>query len=186
MPAEGLRKAVLERARAEAAEIEAAARARAEEIAAAARREAERAAAEIVERARREAAEARARAISAQERESRLAALEARNRLLDEAFEAAARRFEAAPAEELAALYRRELEGTELAGAVVKVPRGRSAEMERIVAGRARVEEDPAIDAGYIVVREDFRLDRTLSARLAEATGSLRAELARLLFGGAA
>ena len=45
-------------------------------------------------------------------------------------------------------------------------------------AGRARVEEDPALEAGYIVVRSDFRLDRSLAARLEEIRTELRTKVA--------
>lgn len=184
MSTEGLKKLVLEKAREEATELLERARKRAEEIRSSARRQAERSASEIVARARAEAEASGSRARSALSRELGMRALEGRNRILDEAFERAARAFKEAPPEELQRLYRSELEGLELSGAVVKVPVGRASEMSSILEGRARVEEDPSIDAGYIVLREDFRLDRTLQARLAEARELLKTELARMLFGG--
>ena len=182
MPAEGLRKAVIERARAEAQEILARAKSEADAARASTRERAGREAAEAVENARREAAEARKRALSAVEREMRLKLLEEKNRLLEEAFSRAAQAFARLPVEELRDLYAKELEGMELPGTRVRVPARAGREFEPLLKGRAAVEEDASLDAGYVVVREDFRLDRSLAARLGDLKSEMRSELARLLF----
>ena len=191
MSTEGLRKAVLEKARAEAGEILARAKSEADAALASARERAGRGAAEAVENARREAAEARERALSAVEREIRLKLLEEKNRLLAEAFSRAAQAFARLPVEELRDLFAKELEGMELRGATVHVPAGAGREFEPLLKGRAAVrqahgsavEEDASLDAGYVVVREDFRLDRSLASRLGDLKSEMRSELARLLFG---
>ena len=85
--------------------------------------------------------------------------------------------------ERLRELYRRELAGIDLQGAGLRVPRGAKADFEALVGRRARVEEDPALQAGYVVQRSDFRLDRSLAARLEEIRTELRTRVAELLFG---
>ena len=182
MSAEGLRKAVLQKARAEAEEILARARDEADAALDSARTKAEREAADAVENARRESRRARERALSALEREMRLKALEEKNRLLDEAFSRAAREFARLPAEDLRTLYEEEFEGPEIRGATVRVPPGAREEFKSLLGGTAAVEEDPSVEAGYVVVGEEFRLDRSLRARLEELKAELRAELARMLF----
>jgi vacuolar-type H+-ATPase subunit E/Vma4 len=116
------------------------------------------------------------------EREQRLEMLAAKNRLLEQAFAGAAEGFRGLPAERLRELYREELASTDLRDAGLRVPPGAKPEFEALLEGRARVEEDPALDAGYIVVRSDFRLDRSLAARLAEIRAEMRSKIAQLLF----
>jgi V/A-type H+-transporting ATPase subunit E len=182
MSSEGLKNAVLEKARLEAGRLVEEARAASEEASRQAEEQSRRAAAAILEQARLEAAREREQALAAQEREQRLQILEAKNRLLEQAFARAAEGFRGLPRERLAELYRAELSASDLKDASLRVPRGARAEFEALLGGRARVEEDPALDAGYIVVRRDFRLDRSLAARLAEIRSELRPRIAQLLF----
>jgi vacuolar-type H+-ATPase subunit E/Vma4 len=183
MSAEGLKTAVLESTRREAGQIVAQARAAAEQEGKQAAEQVRRGAADTLEKARNRAAVEREQALAALEREQRLEVLAAKNRLLDWAFAKAAEDFRALPVERLRELYRRELAEIELREASLRVPRGVKAEFEAVVGGRARVEEDPAVQAGYIVLRADFRLDRSLAARLEEIRTELRPRAAELLFG---
>ena len=182
MSAEGLKKAVLERARAEADEILSRARGEVETTIAAARERAERSAKEAVEKAERESGEARSRAVSSVEREIHMKALEGKNRLLDEAFSRAAGGFAGLPFEEIRELYRKELEGLDLQGATVCVPPGAKKEFKSLLGGAARIEEDASLEAGYMILHEDFRLDRSIEARLEELKRQMRSELAQMLF----
>jgi V/A-type H+-transporting ATPase subunit E len=183
MSAEGLKNAVLEAARREAGQILAQARVAAEQQSKQAAEMAARAAAEAVEQARLQAAREREQELAALEREQRLEILAAKNNLLEQAFAKAAESFRALPPDRLRTLYRGELAAIDLEGASLRVPRGLKAEFEALVAGRARVEEDPELQAGYIVQRSDFRLDRSLAARLEEIRTELRTRVAELLFG---
>jgi len=183
MSAEGLKKAVLERARSEAAVILARARAEIEASRAQALDEARKSAEQIVLAARQKSARDRQQALAAQEREMGLESLAARNRLLDEAFKQAEAAFKALPAGELRALYSRELRGLDLEGATVFVPLHARSEFEALLNGRARAEEDPSLEAGYVVARKDYRLDRSLAARIEEMRAELRPQVAALLFG---
>ncbi len=183
MSAEGLKKAVLEKARGEASKILAQARSEAETSRARMLEEARNSALELVQAARQKSAQDRQQALAAQEREMGLESLKARNNLLDEAFRQAAAAFKALPASELRALYGRELEGMQLEKATVFVPRQARSDFEALLKGRARVEEDPALEAGYIVARKDYRLDRSLAARMEEIRAELRPRVAELLFG---
>jgi vacuolar-type H+-ATPase subunit E/Vma4 len=183
MSSEGLSKAVLERARAEAQQIVAAAKKDAEASQKAAADRAERDAGDVLDRARRAAAEARSRERSSLEREMRLKALEQKNLLLERVFTDAAARFRSLPADELRSLYRGELEGVKLEGATLRVPAGGSGLFGEAQSRGARLQEDQAIDGGYVVEGADFRLDRTLAARIADLRATLRGELAQVLFG---
>jgi V/A-type H+-transporting ATPase subunit E len=182
MSAEGLKNAVLQTARREAERLVAQAQAAAEKEDRQAAEQARRAAGAVLEQARLEAAREREQALAALEREQRLERLEAKNRLLEQAFARAAEGFRALPRERLRELYRAELAGIDLQGASLRVPRGAKAEFEPLVGGRAAVEEDAALDAGYIVERNDFRLDRSLAARLADIRAEMRPKIAELLF----
>jgi V/A-type H+-transporting ATPase subunit E len=183
MSAEGLRSAVLDKARREAGQLLAQARAAAEQEGRQAEEQSRREAAAILEQARLEAAREREQALAALQREQRLQTLAAKNQLLEQAFARAAEGFRSLPAERLRELYRAELASIDLQDASLRVPPGTKAEFETLLGGRrARVEEDPALEAGYIVVRSDFRLDRSLAARLAEIRAEMRLKIAQLLF----
>ncbi len=182
MSAEGLKNAVLETARREAGQLVAQARAAAEQEDKQAAVQVQRSAADTLEQARLQAAREREQALAALEREQRLETLAAKNKLLEQAFARAAEGFRALPKDRLRELYRAELAATDLQEASLRVPRGAKAEFEALLAGRARVEEDSALEAGYIVVRRDFRLDRSLAARLEEIRTELRTKVAQLLF----
>ena len=125
-------------------------------------------------------------AVPTVEREVRTRALEEKNRLLDEAFSRAAREFARLGAEDLRELYGGELRELDLRGARLLVPKGSGKTFKAFLRGAGRVEEDASIRAGYVVLHEDFRLDRTLEARLEELRAEMRAELARTLFEGEA
>lgn len=183
MSAEGLKKAVLDAARGEAERLIAQARAAAQSAHKQATEQAERAAAARLEQARQQAAQEHLQALAVRERENRLETLAAKNRLLEQAFARAADAFRALPLEGLKELYRRELAAIDLQEAVLRVPRGTRAEFEALASKRCRVEEDPSLEAGYVVERKDFRLDRSLAARLDEIRGRLRPQVAGLLFG---
>ncbi len=182
MSAEGLKNAVLEKARREAGRLVAEAEAAAQQEARQAEEQARRSAAEIQEQARWQAAREREQALAALEREQRLQTLAAKNQLLEQAFAGAADAFRGLPRERLAELYRAELTAIDLQGASLRVPPGAKAEFEALLDGRARIEEDPALEAGYIVARSDFRLDRSLAARLADIRAEMRPKIAALLF----
>lgn len=182
MSAEGLKNAVLEKARREADQLVAQARAAADREARQAEEQSRRAAASILEQARLEASREREQALAAMEREQRLETLAAKNRLLEQAFARAAEGFRGLPRERLRELYRAELTAIDLQEASLRVPGGAKAEFETLLAGRARVEEDPSLEAGYIVVRSDFRLDRSLAARIADIRAEMRPKIAQLLF----
>jgi vacuolar-type H+-ATPase subunit E/Vma4 len=182
MSAEGLRKSVLDKARAEADEILERAQEEANAALASATELADQAAAETVAKARRDAERARQRALSSLERDMRLKTLEEKNRLLEEAFARAATAFKAEPVQQFRSLYQKELAPLDLTGATVLVPRGAKAEFDALLAGRAAVKEAPAIEAGYIVEHAAFRLDRSLAARLEEIKAELRSEVAGVLF----
>jgi vacuolar-type H+-ATPase subunit E/Vma4 len=183
MSAEGLKKAVLDKARSEAARIT--------ELAgteSAANRDrtlsqARKSASELVEGAQQKCAQERQQALAAQEREMRLESLVAKNRLLDEAFQKAAAGFKGLPAAKLRELYGRELADIDLRDSTVFVPRQARGDFEVFLKGRARVEEDAFIEAGYVVVRKDYRLDRSLGARMEEIRAEMRPRVAELLFG---
>ncbi len=179
MSLDGLKKAVLDKARAEAQEILQRAAVQKAALAAAGEKEAAAEAAETIGAARRKAEEMRARAISGAQREARMKTLEERNRILNEVL---ARAYDALKREDLAALYDKELRSMDLAGAVIRVSPRDNAKFEKIAGKKAAVEADTGIDAGCIVVRDDFRIDRTLKAVLAEAFQDLRADIARVLF----
>jgi vacuolar-type H+-ATPase subunit E/Vma4 len=183
MSTEGLKKAVLDRARSEAAGILAQARAEIEANRARALDEARKSAEQIVLAAQQKSAQDRQQALAAQEREMGLESLAARNHLLDEAFRQAAAAFKALPAKELYVLYNRELEDLDLEDATVFVPLHARSDFEGLLNGRARVEEDPSLEAGYVVARKDYRLDRSLAARMEEIRAELRPQVAELLFG---
>jgi V/A-type H+-transporting ATPase subunit E len=180
MSLDGLKKAVLDKARADAREILQRAAAQAAALTAAAEKDASAAAAEIVDAAQRKAEEIRMRAVSGAQREARMKLLGERNRILDEVFE---RAYDVLKKEDIAALYAKELQSMDLTGAVILVPPRDKAQFEKIIAGtEAVVEADAGIDAGCIVVREDFRIDRTLRSLLAEALEDMQADIARTLF----
>jgi vacuolar-type H+-ATPase subunit E/Vma4 len=183
MSSEGLKNAVLERARAEAEQLRAEAKTAAEASARSITERAEREAAETLERARRSAAETRARDRSALERETRLKALQEKNAIIERVFGEAVSRFRALAPDELRALYRSELDGLKLEGALLRVAAGSSGLFEDARSRGARIQDDAAIDAGYIIEGADFRLERTASARLRELRTALRGEVARVLFG---
>ncbi len=183
MSAEGLKKAVLDRARSEAAKILAQAKSEAEANRTQMLDEARKIASELVQAARQKGAQDRQQALAAREREMGLESLTAKNNLLDEAFRQAAAAFKALPAQELLALYSRELEGIDLEAATVFVPRHARSDFEALLKGRARVEEDPSLEAGYVVARKDYRLDRSLAARMEEIRAELRPRVAEFLFG---
>ena len=183
MSAEGLKSAVLAAVRDEADQIVGKARAAAEKQKELAAQQAQRVARDILEQARHQAGEERLRALAALERETRLAVLSAKNELLEQAFARAAERFRSLPAEGLRGLYRGELEALDLEGATVLVPKGAKAAFEALLGSRAQVREDPALQAGFIVTRSDFRLDRSLDSRLEEVRAELRPRAAELLFG---
>jgi len=113
----------------------------------------------------------------------RVKALDEKNRLLEEALSRAAREFGRLPEEELNRLYAKEMKALDLQGTTVHVPRGAAGAFEAILAGRAPAREDGSVQAGYVVVHEDFRLDRSLAARREELRTEMRTELARVLFG---
>ncbi len=182
MSAEGLKNAVLEKARREAGQLVEQARAAAAQEASQAEEQTRRSSAAVLEQARLEAAREREQTLAAVEREQRLEVLAAKNRLLEQAFARAAEGFRRLSAERLAELYRTELEAIDLREASLRVPRGARAQFEALLGGRATVEEDPSLEAGYVVVRSDYRLDRSLSARLAEIRSEMRPRVAQLLF----
>jgi V/A-type H+-transporting ATPase subunit E len=182
MSAEGLKNAVLETARREAGQLVAQAKAAAEQEGRQAAEQAQRAAAAILEQARLQAKREREQALAALEREQRLETLAAKNQLLEQAFAKAAEGFRTLPRERLRELYRAELAAIDLLGATLRVPRGAKAEFEALLGGSSRIEEDSALEAGYIVLRSDFRLDRSLAARLAEIRAEMRPRVAALLF----
>ena len=183
MSAEGLKSAVLEKARREAGQLVQQARAAAQQEAGQAEEQARRTAAAILEQARLQASLEREQALAALEREQRLETLAAKNQLLEQAFARAAKGFLNLPRERLAELYRAELAAVDLQDASLRVPRGTRAEFESLLAGQAQVQEDPALQAGYVVVRSDFRLDRSLEARLADIRAEMRPKIGQLLFG---
>ena len=174
---------MLEKASAEAEQIVSQARSEAENILSAAKERAARVSGDAVEKARRDAEQEQQRAVSSLQHEVRLAALEAKNGLLEEVFSRAGRQFGSIPARELKELYRKELDALDLDGARLRVSPGARGAFESLLGGRALVEEDTSVEAGYIVESEDFRLDRSLAARLQELKGEMRSELAQLLFG---
>jgi vacuolar-type H+-ATPase subunit E/Vma4 len=183
MSAEGLKKAVLDKARGEAARIIELART---ESTASQNRilgEARKRASELVEAVRQKSTQNRQQALAAQEREMRLEKLAARNKLLDEAFLQAEARFKDLPAAKLHALYGHELENIDLKDATVFVPSKTRRDFEALLKGRARVEEDASLEAGYLVVRKDYRLDWSLGARMEEIRAEMRPRVAELLFG---
>jgi vacuolar-type H+-ATPase subunit E/Vma4 len=182
MSAEGLKSAVLDKARREAGQVLAQARASSEQGDRQAEEQSRREAAAILEQARLEASREREQALAALQREQRLQTLAAKNRLLEQAFAGAVEGFRGLPAQRLRELYREELASLDLRDAGLRVPPGAKPEFEALLEGRARVEEDPAVEAGYIVVRSDFRLDRSLAARLAEIRAQMRPKIAQLLF----
>jgi vacuolar-type H+-ATPase subunit E/Vma4 len=184
MSAEGLKKAVLDRARSEAAKILSQAKSEAEASRTRVLDEARKSASELVQAARQKGAQDRQQALAAREREMGLESLAAKNNLLEEAFRQAAAAFKALHAQELRALYGRELEGIDLKDATVFVPRQARSDFEAMLKGRVRVEEDPSLEAGYVVARKDYRLDRSLAARMEEVRAELRTRVAELLFGG--
>jgi vacuolar-type H+-ATPase subunit E/Vma4 len=183
MSAEGLKKAVLDKARGEAARIIELAMAESAAIRDRILSEARKSASALVEVARQTSAQERQQALAAQEREIRLEILTAKNRLLDEALQQAATAFKDLPAIELRALYAREIEDIDLNDATVFVPRSARSDFEALLKGRARVEEDASLEAGYVVVRKDYRLDRSLGARMEEIRAEMRPRVAELLFG---
>ena len=182
MSAEGLKNAVLETARREAGQLVAQARTAAEQEDKQAAVRVQRSAADALEQARLQAAREREQALAAMEREQRLETLAAKNKLMEQAFSKAAEGFRALPKDRLRELYRAELAAIDLQEASLRIPRGSKAEFEALLAGRARVEEDSALEAGYVVVRKDFRLDRSLAARFEEIRTELRTKVAQLLF----
>jgi vacuolar-type H+-ATPase subunit E/Vma4 len=184
MSAEGLQRSVLDKARSEAAGILERARAESEASRTLVLSEAQKSAAELVLAARQKSAVERQQALAAQERETRLETLSAKNRLLDEAFQQAAAAFKQLPAKDLRALYSQELDTIDLKDATVYVPRQTRSDFEATLKGRARVEEDPSLEAGFLVARKDYRLDRSLAARMEEIRAELRPRVAELLFGG--
>jgi len=183
MSVEGLKKAVLDKAREEADRIWVQARKESEAVCAQKLNEARQRAANTVEEARRESARERQQALAAQEREMRLESLKAKNRLLEEAFRQAEQSFKNLPAAELSALYRRELDNTDLKGAAVLVAPKVRGVFEALLQGRARIEEDASLDAGYIIVSKEYRIDRSLGARMEEIRAEMRSRVAELLFG---
>jgi len=183
MSAEGLKKAVLDRARGEAAKILAQAKSETDANRTQMLDETRKSASELVQAARQKGAQDRQQALAAREREMGLESLTAKNALLDEAFRQAAAAFKALPAQELRALYSRELYSIDLKDATVCVPRNARGDFEVILKGRARVEEDPSLEAGYVVARRDYRLDRSLAARMEEIRAELRPQVAEFLFG---
>jgi vacuolar-type H+-ATPase subunit E/Vma4 len=183
MSAEGLKKAVLESTRREAGQIVAQARAAAEQEDKQAAEQVQRGASDTLEKARNQAAGEREQALAALEREQRLEVLAAKNSLLDRAFAKAAESFRALPMDRLRELYRSELAAIDLREASLRVPRGAKAEFEALAGGRARVEEDHALPAGYIVLGSNFRLDMSLAARLEQIRAEQRSRVAELLFG---
>lgn len=183
MSAEALQKAVLEKARSEAARIIELARAESAANREQTLSEARKNASELVEGARQKSSQERQQALAAREREMRLESLVAKNRLLDEAFQQAAAAFKDLPAAKLRALYGRELEDIDLKDATVFVPRQARSDFQALLNGRARIEEDASLEAGYLVVRKDYRLDRSLAARMEEIRAEIRPRVAQLLFG---
>jgi vacuolar-type H+-ATPase subunit E/Vma4 len=182
MSAEGLKNVVLETVRLEAGRLVEQARAAAEQEGREAAEQTQRKTAAILEQARLQASQEREQELAALEREQRLETLAAKNRLMEQAFARAAEGFRALPKDKLRELYRAELAAIDLEDASLRVPRGSTAEFETLVGGRARIEEDPELEAGYIVVRSDFRLDLSLAARLAEIRAEMRPRIAALLF----
>jgi vacuolar-type H+-ATPase subunit E/Vma4 len=186
MSSEALRDSVISKAREEAARLLAEAGQKAEQARQAVQAEAQKAASEILQRARQQAAQEREREVAAVERELRLHTLEEKNRLLAEAFEMAASGFRELPPQQRQKLYREELKGIDLEGATLHVPPGRRGELAGMLREKARLKEDPELEAGYIVMGRDFRLDRSLAARLDDIRGEMRPRLAAILFGDGA
>jgi vacuolar-type H+-ATPase subunit E/Vma4 len=182
MSADGLKKAVLDRARAEAEGILAQAKKDAEGMAAAAGERAERVSKDVLDAAKRDAARTRAREVSALDRELRLKSLASKNALIDSVFVKAQEMFRQLPASDLGGMYAKELDAVDVAGATLLVARGASSQFASAQAKGATLREDDAVSAGYILVRDDFRLDRTLKARLDELRSTMRGELAKTLF----
>ena len=183
MSAEGLKKAVLDAARGEADQIVAQARSSAETVRKQALEQAERTAASQLEHTRQQSAQESQQAMAERERGIRLETLSAKNQLLEQAFKRAAEAFHALPLDQLKNQYRGELAALDLQDAVVHVPHRAKAEFESLVGGRCQVAEDPSLDAGFVVAHRDFRLDRSLAARLEELRTELRTQVAELLFG---
>jgi vacuolar-type H+-ATPase subunit E/Vma4 len=46
----------------------------------------------------------------------------------------------------------------------------------------AAIREDESVETGYVIEGENFRLDRTLHARVEELRAEMKSELARMLF----
>lgn len=182
MTAEGLKRAVLERAGEEAEKIIAEAREKAGAIMESARKEAEGRAAEILSKASRESEEEARRELGRIERELRLEMLREKNRMVEEVLDHAAERFRNLSQTELTELFRSEVEGLDLAGAIVRVPRGMRGCCEPFAAAGADIGEDDSLDGGYVIEHEDFRLDRSLAARMNEIRAGMKTELARMLF----
>jgi len=182
MPFGGVEKAVIEKAKKEAAEIAARAKKEAEAVVTSAVQRAEKEAAETTAKARSDAEEEARRTISGLEREMRLKGLEEKNRLLEEVIQKAAEQFKKLKPEKLAGIYGKELETADMAGSALKVAPGTKDLFRAFAAKGVNVAEDSAIEAGYVLARDDFRLDRTLATRLDEIRAEMRTELARMLF----
>jgi len=182
MPFSGVEKAVVEKAKKEAAEIVVRAKKEAEAAVSAAGQRADKEAADTVAKAKSEAEEQHQRALSALERDMRLTSLEEKNRLLEEVIQKAAEQFKSVKPEKLAGICAKELEEADTAGATLRVAPGTKELFRAFSSKGVKVEEDSAIEAGYVLVRDDFRLDRTLKTRLDEVRTEMRTELARMLF----
>jgi vacuolar-type H+-ATPase subunit E/Vma4 len=182
MPFSGVEKAVIEKAKKEAAEIAARAKKEAQAAVTSAAQRAEKEAAETTAKARSDAEEETRRAMSGLEHEMRLKGLEEKNRLLEEVIQKAAEQFKRLKPEKLAGIYGKELETTDVSGAMLMVAPGTKDLFRAFAAKGVKVAEDSAIEAGYVLVRDDFRLDRTLKTRLDEIRAEMRTELARILF----
>jgi len=177
-----MKKAVLDKARSEAAEILSRTRKEADDLMASAAKQARKNASAILEKARTESGEESEREIAAFERSMRLKALEEKNTLIDEVIERAGANFKALPSTKLMEFYSAELQPFDLSASTLRVPKGTGGLFAPMVAKGARIDEDAALEAGFVLVKEHFRLDRSLKARLDEVRSEIKSQIARILF----
>jgi vacuolar-type H+-ATPase subunit E/Vma4 len=178
----GFKEAVLKRAHAERDAILSDARQRAEAVMASARERAEKRAGEIVSAALHDSEEEARKELGRLERELRIEVLREKNRVVEEALEKAGKKFRELSPSELHQLYGEELKEIDLTGATLLVPPGAGALFGPFAAHGAAIEEEASVVAGYVIERENFRLDRSLRARLMEIRAEMKTELARMLF----
>ena len=188
-----VRDAVLNRARAEAEVVLAAAREKADAQLAEVRAGGERLLATALSEVRTRTSDVRNRELGRRRAEQRKALLEAKNRRIDEVFAETRKRFLAWPeADRMAvALAWLDAEAADIGGVLRVNPGDREAFAGRLDAlnrGRSPearltgVEADPDVAAGARIVGPDFSADCTLDSRLAYWRGEAVAGVAARLF----